>query len=321
MKNILLLVLATLVSAPLTAFAWGRHGHHIVGETATVLAAEATSTPGLKDHTYDMGYYANVPDFIWKRPATYQMEKAQHFMDLEIFERAFAKKPEIKNPLQLSRKEFDAQFPEVKEDAGRAFWRIREMAAALEKISDQLRKLEEPKGKARQALQEKWLVLAGVLGHYTGDLGMPLHVSENYDGQLTGQKGLHSFFEDTCVDELFPGVQNKVKALAQSQWPAFTKKNAEKPLLDVLLLLTNESEKKVKELLAIDKANKREKVKATCAKYEALIVNRLTQSSLVQAEILRRNLGWKFDNERFYYFAGEPEYMAPGEATPPDPKK
>ena len=26
------------------------------------------------------------------------------------------------------------------------------------------------------------------MSHYIGDLSMPLHVSENYDGQMTGQK-------------------------------------------------------------------------------------------------------------------------------------
>lgn len=33
------------------------------------------------------------------------------------------------------------------------------------------------------------------LGHYISDAHVPLHVSENYDGQLTGQKGLHALWE------------------------------------------------------------------------------------------------------------------------------
>lgn len=33
------------------------------------------------------------------------------------------------------------------------------------------------------------------LGHYIGDANVPLHVSINYDGQLTGQRGLHSLWE------------------------------------------------------------------------------------------------------------------------------
>ena len=34
-------------------------------------------------------YYCNVPDFVWKEPATYGQESFNHFMDLEIFDRAF----------------------------------------------------------------------------------------------------------------------------------------------------------------------------------------------------------------------------------------
>ncbi|MBX3021415.1 MAG: hypothetical protein KF799_07015 [Bdellovibrionales bacterium] len=317
MKYILIL----LVLSPWTAFAWGRHGHHTVGEIAATLAAKDKNVPGLKAHAYDIGYYCNVPDFIWKRPATYETEKPQHFMDMEIFKRAFKKKPDIKAPLELSRKDFEAQFPDIPKDAGRAFWRVREMVTELEKISEELRQLKEPKGKARQALQEKWLLQAGLLGHYIGDLGMPLHVSENYDGQLTGQKGLHGFFEDTCVDEVYPGVAVKAKNLAQVQWPAFKLKNQNKPLLEMLQDLANDSDKKVKELLAIDKANKRDKLTATCFKFEPLIAQRLAMSGMVLAEIYRRNLGWPFDNERFYFFAGEPQYIQPGEIVTPADRK
>ena len=41
------------------------------------------------------------------------------------------------------------------------------------------------------------LFYAADLGHYIGDLHVPLHTSLNYDGQLTGQKGLHSLWEST----------------------------------------------------------------------------------------------------------------------------
>src|SRR5882757_4349090 len=108
---------------PFTAGAWGRRGHQIVGETASVLASSEPNSTFMKNQSFNMGYYANCPDFIWKRPATYDFEKPQHFMDMEIFNRAFLNHPDIKNPLALSRKEFDAKFPEVKQDAGREFWR------------------------------------------------------------------------------------------------------------------------------------------------------------------------------------------------------
>jgi subtilisin family serine protease len=43
------------------------------------------------------------------------------------------------------------------------------------------------------------------LGHYVGDAHVPLHTSANFNGQLTGQKGLHSYFETTLLNQhIFP---------------------------------------------------------------------------------------------------------------------
>jgi hypothetical protein len=39
------------------------------------------------------------------------------------------------------------------------------------------------------------LYYAADLGHYIGDMHVPLHTTMNYDGQLTGQKGMHSLWE------------------------------------------------------------------------------------------------------------------------------
>jgi hypothetical protein len=33
------------------------------------------------------------------------------------------------------------------------------------------------------------------IGHYIGDAHVPLHTTENYNGQLTGQRGIHGFWE------------------------------------------------------------------------------------------------------------------------------
>lgn len=40
------------------------------------------------------------------------------------------------------------------------------------------------------------------LGHYLADAHVPLHSTENYNGQLTGQKGIHAFWESR-LPELF----------------------------------------------------------------------------------------------------------------------
>jgi hypothetical protein len=43
-------------------------------------------------------------------------------------------------------------------------------------------------------------VTAGHLAHYAADATMPLHSTENYDGQLTDQRGIHHRVEAQLVD-------------------------------------------------------------------------------------------------------------------------
>jgi hypothetical protein len=46
------------------------------------------------------------------------------------------------------------------------------------------------------------LKLSAETGHYLGDAHVPLHTSSNHNGQLTGQQGIHGFWESR-IPELF----------------------------------------------------------------------------------------------------------------------
>ena len=46
------------------------------------------------------------------------------------------------------------------------------------------------------------LKYAAEIGHYIGDSNVPLHTTQNYNGQMTNQKGIHGFWESR-VPELF----------------------------------------------------------------------------------------------------------------------
>lgn len=47
---------------------------------------------------------------------------------------------------------------------------------------------------------ESILRLSGGLSHYCSDLCVPLHTTENYNGQLTGQKGVHALWESYLLE-------------------------------------------------------------------------------------------------------------------------
>lgn len=294
------------------AFAWGKRGHQIVGETAAALVSLEPGGEFFKTRQYDFGYYNNVPDFVWKRPATFGKERFEHYLNLEVFHRAFEKQPKIKKPFDLSRAEFEKKFPNVPKGAGRAIWRIRELSDQLQIVTE---KLKDPAlvRKERQSLQERWLSLAGPMGHYVADLSQPLHVTENHDGQLTNQKGLHHYFEAAVVDALYPSLLISVQSEAKSKWDKYKKQNEKKSITEVLNSLSKESFDAVGEVLVIDKKSERKDLEQNALAYQEIINKRLVAGTLALAEIYRRHLGWKFDGRRFYFFASEPDFIAPGE--------
>jgi hypothetical protein len=54
---------------------------------------------------------------------------------------------------------------------------------------------------------DKILRLSADLGHYIADAHVPLHTTKNYNGQYTGQEGIHAFWESR-VPELFANEYN-----------------------------------------------------------------------------------------------------------------
>lgn len=311
MKHITLILVIALLS-PCT-WAWGRRGHSTTASLAAqLLSKNDPNGKFLSNHSYDLGYYANVPDFIWKaKPEIYKIEHSQHYMDLEIFEREF-KKAKDSNPWNPNRQEFFKKYPKIPTKAGRSFWRIQELAQKLSEITARLKDKKLSRDEHRRQ-QGEWLLTAGILGHYVGDLSQPLHVSEDYDGRNAGQAGIHAWFEDKVVDEIYPHLDNEIFAAAQAKWPEFQKTNANKTPFELAQDLASESQKNIPELLKIDKTTKRAKVSLAAEKYKPMVIDRLTAGVLRLALIWSKNLNWPYDGDRFYNWYGEPTYMAPPE--------
>jgi hypothetical protein len=248
-----------------------------------------------------------VPDLIWKKPETYKQESTEHFMDMEIFERAIKTMP-LAKAFAMDRAEFTKTFPDLDIKAGRSFWRIREFMTKLDALSLELKKTELPKEKKLE-LQSEWLNIAGTMGHYVGDLAQPLHVTENYDGQLTDQKGIHAFFEDAVVDEFEPG---EIENAAYKKARTLKLKVEGKSVAELLQQLATESNKSIGELLKIDKRIGRKDMNKAKAAYRNLIITRIAAGSVYLAELWSRSLGWKYDSEKFFNFTPAPAFIAPG---------
>ncbi|MEQ9593474.1 MAG: zinc dependent phospholipase C family protein [Cyclobacteriaceae bacterium] len=78
----------------------------------------------------------------------------------------------------------------------------------------------------------KILRVSAELGHYVADAHVPLHTTSNYDGQLTGQKGLHAFWESRLPELFFEeynflvGPATYQRDVSRCAWQAVASANA-----------------------------------------------------------------------------------------------
>ena len=144
---------------------------------------------------------------------------------------------------------------------------------------------------------------------------MPLHVSENYDGQLTDQKGLHHYFEETMTYGLYlykdKHIQNKAYKKAQNEWSNFLKRSKEKTLIEMLIELSLDSHADVPILLKLDKEIGRDDPKKSFEAYKVLVVNRLSKGILYYAYFIRKHSNFKFNTEKYYNFNERPKFIKP----------
>ncbi len=73
---------------------------------------------------------------------------------------------------------------------------------------------------------EKILRLSAEIGHYIADANVPLHTTENYNGQRTGQDGIHAFWESRLPElfsdnyDFFVGKAEYIPNIQLAAWQA-----------------------------------------------------------------------------------------------------
>lgn len=166
-----------------SAFGWGSIGHQIVAYTGANSATEGKLF--WQSNLEPIRTISTVPDRLWKSSATKADEGLTHWFEID----SYYKPTEFSQIISFPSSYSDAVSKYTEERIkvnGTAPWRIRQ----LYQLAFQAFK----SGDTKSALQ-----YVGVMSHYIGDLSQPLHVSINYDGQLTGNKGLHSYFETSVL--------------------------------------------------------------------------------------------------------------------------
>lgn len=160
-------------ASPLAA--WGRVGHERVAALALkdlppeVAAWFQGQEDLFKEHSSD-------PDH-WRQD---RKEGPRHYLNTEDYAGPEGVPFEVQDAIQkigAARFQKNGQAPWVIQD------RLRDLVDAF-----------------KQGDRQRLAMTATILGHYVADLHVPLHTTENHNGQNTGQRGVHSRWETGLVE-------------------------------------------------------------------------------------------------------------------------
>jgi hypothetical protein len=189
------------------ANSWGFEAHKKITELAIDIILNLQSVKGVEQQKFN-----SLKKFLEANKATIierciepdmvrnelKDEQFNHFIDIDRYgSYPFEELPRDK------RKAIEKFGFENVQKNGLLPWRIAEVMDSLgEAISNQS--------------NEKMLRYFSWIAHYVEDAHQPLHVTENYDGQLTNQPGIHSRFETELVKHMISknGLNFNPKRLA-----------------------------------------------------------------------------------------------------------
>ena len=174
------LITLSALGVALFLLSWGVIGHERINRAAVMALPKPLQT-FFYNHIDFITQESTVPD-LRRNVLNDKMEPPRHYFDMENFGDV-ATFPKTMDEAKLK---YDEKFLTKN---GILPWHIQDLMVKLTKAFKEKRKNEI-------------LFIAGDLGHYIADGHMPLHTSDNHDGQNTNQKGIHSLWESR-LPELF----------------------------------------------------------------------------------------------------------------------
>jgi hypothetical protein len=178
MKKPFLLFLCLALLVPVTSPGWGFFAHRTIAQLAVYTLPSSMQTFYFR-HMKTLVRLSVAPD---ERRDSDPKEASKHYIDMDHFG---------DNPFGAMPKAWDKAEAKYTADTlqkyGTVPWTVMEVK---EKLTDAF----------KQRDTAAIVRLSADLCHYVADAYVPLHTTENYDGQLTNQEGLHSLWESKLVE-------------------------------------------------------------------------------------------------------------------------
>ena len=178
------LVVASL--APTPASAWGFAGHQLIMRRAIELLPPELK-PFFERHRDEVVVRVTDPD-LW-RTAGWE-DDPNHFMNFGMKELGQYPFTELPREYGAALEKFGAS---LLTRIGRLPWR------EAEEFGNLRRGFEAFKGDGQYA-PGNVVLFSAVASHYIQDAHQPFHATNNYDGQLTGNHGIHARFERDLIE-------------------------------------------------------------------------------------------------------------------------
>ncbi|WP_395074958.1 zinc dependent phospholipase C family protein [Flavobacterium sp.] len=181
---------------------WGIVGHERINKAA-VMALPKPLQSFFYNHIDFITQESTVPD-LRKSVLNDKLEGPRHYFDMENFGAVDS----FPKTMEAAKKRYDEKFLSKN---GTLPWYIQDMMAKLTIAFKEKKKTEI-------------LFIAADLAHYIGDAHMPLHTSDNHDGQNTGQKGIHSLWESRLPElfvndyKLYVGEAKYIENIDKATW-------------------------------------------------------------------------------------------------------
>ncbi len=189
MKRLVWMILCVLMYK--TSYCWGFYAHKQINYLAVFLLPKEM-----------FGYYKSNIDFLSehavdpdKRRYLVEDEGPRHYLDLDHY----GNYPYSELPHEWSKAVEKFSEDSLKAHGIVPWW----TTIMLSRLTNAFRLKD----------QAMILKLSAEIGHYIADLHVPLHASSNHNGQLTGQQGIHGFWESR-IPEL----------LSEKEWDFFMDK-------------------------------------------------------------------------------------------------
>src|SRR5262245_42963255 len=188
MPRAIILVCSALLVFPQAAAAWGYEAHKTIMDRVIALLPSELR-PLFEQNRATLVEHVIDPD-LWQNAGFDHEESPNHFLDLDW--EGYGKYPFEGLPRDYAAAV--AKFGKARVDQnGTVPWRVEEMYGNLRRSFESYER-RGPFGRHDILFYSSWLT------HYVSDAHVPFHAVVNYDGQLTGQNGIHARFESTMFE-------------------------------------------------------------------------------------------------------------------------